>query len=238
MSMEIDNIVALAVDTSGRAGSIALGRGANILSSKKFSGNMRHAAELISTIQSLLKENNLSPNDIQCAYITNGPGSYTGLRIAATMAKMMALANDVKIYPISTLDAMAMNAYNIEGNFEYIAPIIDAKRGFFFVSLYKKVKNEWIKVFDDHLTKPDEFMEKVINLNGKIALLGEGLKYYSEKFKASNTVVLDENFWEIDSRNLYAIGTLMANDGESVPADSLVPDYMRLTDAEENLENK
>ena len=77
----------LAIETSGRIGSIAIGSGDTIIEEYVFSGFMKHSAELFPEIQKILDNNHLIPAQISDLYITAGPGSFTGLRIAVTAAK-------------------------------------------------------------------------------------------------------------------------------------------------------
>ena len=97
--------VILCIDTSGRAGSAAICTGRKILGEKFFSGQMKHAAELLPSIQNILEEGNISVNEITHLAVTQCPGSYTGLRIGITAAKMIALAGRAKLIGLSSMDA-------------------------------------------------------------------------------------------------------------------------------------
>ena len=99
----------LAVETSGRAGSAAIAIGEQILAEAAFSGPMRHSAEIFPTVSALLKDLGRKPKEIEHIYISIGPGSFTGLRIAVTIAKTFNLANNAKIVPVDTLDVIAAN---------------------------------------------------------------------------------------------------------------------------------
>ena len=104
-----DNPLILAVETSGRLGSVALAQGDKLLSETSFSGPMRHSAEIFPAITDLLSKFDKKPDQIEQVYISAGPGSFTGLRIAVTFAKTLALANGAKIVAVDTLDVIAAN---------------------------------------------------------------------------------------------------------------------------------
>ena len=106
----MDKSLILAVETSGRTGSVAIGAGDDILAEKTFSGQMRHSAELFVSAERLLSQIGAGAEKIKHVYFAAGPGSFTGLRIAVTMAKMMAFANGAKIVAVSTMDVIAENA--------------------------------------------------------------------------------------------------------------------------------
>ena len=71
----------LAVETSGRIGSVTIGKQGKILAQRTFSGPMTHSIELFPAISTLLSDLGKRPADIHQVYISIGPGSFTGLRI-------------------------------------------------------------------------------------------------------------------------------------------------------------
>ena len=100
----------LAIETSGRTGSVAIALGEQMLSEAHFSGPMRHSAEIFPAVHKLLERFSRKPKEIEHIYISVGPGSFTGLRIAVALAKTMHLANAAKIIAVDTLDVIAANA--------------------------------------------------------------------------------------------------------------------------------
>ncbi len=230
----------LALETSGRAGSVALGRGENFFSENFFSAPMRHNAELFETIVEQLTKSDSNPSDISEIYISIGPGSFTGIRIAVTMAKMMALAQQTRIIAVKTTDALAENAKTciIEQNLPInrIATIIDAKRNHFFTAVFEKSGDQWVKTTDDILIKADEFVERFAGADEPLWLLGEGLLYYKDKFAAGGIKVLDEQYWATRASGIYKAGRKQAKNNDYTDPKALSPLYLRKTDAEENLE--
>ena len=93
----------LAVETSSRVGSVALAYGEELITQTTFSGVMKHSAELFPSIENLLEDVNRKPHEIEHLYISIGPGSFTGLRIATTLAKTMHLANPIRIIAIKNM---------------------------------------------------------------------------------------------------------------------------------------
>jgi len=105
-----DKVLALAVETSGREGSAAVGRGDAVLAEGTLSGRLRHGSELLGCCRRLLESVGARASDIGHIYISAGPGSFTGIRIAVTVAKTMNFACGAKIFPVSTMDVLAENA--------------------------------------------------------------------------------------------------------------------------------
>jgi len=103
----------LAVETSSRMGSVAIATGARMVSEAAFSSPLRHSAEIFPAVADLLDRFDRTPGQIEQVYLSGGPGSFTGLRIAATLAKTMHLANAAKIVMVDTLDVVAANAVRL-----------------------------------------------------------------------------------------------------------------------------
>jgi tRNA threonylcarbamoyladenosine biosynthesis protein TsaB len=201
----------LALETSGRTGSIAIGNMRQMLAEIEFSGQMRHSAELFPTIDTLLTRADKNPHDIVEIYISVGPGSFTGLRIAVAFAKTMNLATSAKIVALDTLDVIAANVIPIlpdsaagNSSFNKVAVILDAKRGQFFTAVYEN-DGGWQKILPDCLMTAEEFVQKFAN-QAPIWLLGEGLVYYKDKFKADGIFFFDEHLWTPKASNVYKLG--------------------------------
>ncbi|MDP2932614.1 MAG: tRNA (adenosine(37)-N6)-threonylcarbamoyltransferase complex dimerization subunit type 1 TsaB [bacterium] len=135
--------IILALETSGRIGSVALAVAGRLVAEKTFSTPVRHSAEIFPAITGLLESSSLGPQQIDHIYISTGPGSFTGLRIAAAFAKIMHLANNnIKIVAVDTLDCIASNVIDFQKQtkteVKKIAAILDAKRGQFFTAVYER----------------------------------------------------------------------------------------------------
>lgn len=228
----------LAVETSGRMGSVAIATGKRILTETPFSGPMRHSSEVFPAICSLLNRFARKPEDIEHIYISVGPGSFTGLRIAVSMAKIMHLANAVKIVAVDTLDVIAANAndYMRQKNtgIERIAVILDAKRSQFYISVYQHTSNNiWKKSIPDCLMTASQFLDRFSEKEKPVWLLGEGLVYYSDKFKAESIHFLDESYWTPRAEKVHMLGWKMACAGQFADPVTLQPRYLRRPEAEE-----
>ena len=226
--------VTIAIETSSRIGSVALGIQGNLLAEITFSEPLRHSSELLPSILALLDQHHVTARQIKQVFISIGPGSFTGLRIAVATAKAMALANDTKIVPVSTLDTIATNATaSVAGQFGSIATIVDAKRNKFFVAGYTPPTCEvpWTqapeKILDDCLMTPQEFSDAFGSIHGPVAILGDGLVYYAERFASGQVTVLDQSLWSPRARAVLNLGHKKAEQGLFVNAMTLAPHYLR-----------
>jgi tRNA threonylcarbamoyladenosine biosynthesis protein TsaB len=239
---ESENTFVLAVETSGRVGSVAIGQGDTILYESSFSGFMKHSAELFDSLDNLLTKTGIRPNQIGHLYITAGPGSFTGIRIAVTLAKMTAYAIGTRIVAIDTLDALAENAAEhlkiIPSDFTRIATILDAKQSRFFVSIYEQENGLWKKHLATSLLHPEELITLINKDNILTGLLGEGLTYYADSFASPLTCLLNPSLWPAVARGVYTVGRRMAKQGRFTDPALLIPAYIRKPDALEKWEQK
>ncbi len=237
--------VIVAVETSGRQGSVALARGIGLLEQISFSGPMKHSVELLPAVSSLLEKYNYQPSDVGQVYISIGPGSFTGLRIAASFAKSMNLAIGCDIVSVDTMDVIASNVADMlrsngesTEKYQRVAAVLDAKRGQFFVAAYEETEGEsdiafqtgsvkYRKVINDCLMNAEQFVEQFSDKNKPIWLLGEGLVYYKDKFAAAGINFIDEKYWCPAATQVYSLGLKKAAKGEFADPLVLVPHYLR-----------
>ena len=100
-------------DTSGVTGSVAVARGADVLARATLGDRGEHASRLIPTIADVLGEAGIARSELRGVVVGEGPGSFTGVRVAAATAKGLAHALDCPIWAISSLVAAALS---VEGS--------------------------------------------------------------------------------------------------------------------------
>src|SRR5678809_1065254 len=116
---------AIAIETSGRIGSVAVVVDDQILAEAQFPHGLQHAAHLIPLIDRLTRAEGWTPRDIEHLYVSIGPGSFTGLRIGVTLAKTMALATGVKLVAVPSVRVLVENA---PADARHVIIVLDAKR--------------------------------------------------------------------------------------------------------------
>ncbi len=235
----MDKSLVLAIETSGRKGSAAVGTGDQILAKRILSGHLRHGSELLTCCSDLLKSIGGRPSDITNVCISAGPGSFTGIRIAVTIAKIMNFACDARIISLSTMDILAENVAQYqppaEGSLpdrnkpeiESIATILDAKRGQFYIALFERRHGRWRKFVNDCLMTSSQFVQRFAAGDKTISLLGEGLVYYADQFAGDRIELLDESCWYPRAENVYKLGTEKAKQGNFADPLTLTPHYLR-----------
>lgn len=114
--------------------------------------------EALPEIINLFTKANMMPKDLDKIIVVNGPGSFTGIRIGVTIAKIMAWSLNINITPISGLTAMAISSS--KDNFKM--PLIDARRGYVYGSIYDKDNNA---IVNDSYLKLTDLIAKAQSLS-------------------------------------------------------------------------
>lgn len=114
--------------------------------------NYSHSEKLHLFIDQLLKEAQLSPQQLSAVAISKGPGSYTGLRIGVAAAKGMCYALDIPLIALDTLQILTQRA--ITEKPMYLIPMLDARRMEVYTAIYDNkgvlVKPTWAEVLEEH----------------------------------------------------------------------------------------
>ncbi|MCL2854119.1 MAG: tRNA (adenosine(37)-N6)-threonylcarbamoyltransferase complex dimerization subunit type 1 TsaB [Defluviitaleaceae bacterium] len=125
----------LAIDTSGGTSTVAISSSGVILGEIVVACGKTHSQTLMPAITTLLETCGMDKGDLGLLACVTGPGSFTGLRIGAAVAKGLAFALGLKIVPVSALDALAYNA--IQQN-ALTVPIMDARRNQVYAAIYNQ----------------------------------------------------------------------------------------------------
>lgn len=130
----------LHIDTALATGSVSLSLNNQLLASRLNDTASGHAAWIHTAIGELLVEAGYSTQDIKAVAVSNGPGSYTGLRIGLSTAKGICFAMKIPLISISTLEIMAASVLTKEGVFTEasgaLCPMIDARRMEAYFAIY------------------------------------------------------------------------------------------------------
>lgn len=221
----------LALETSSRWGSLALGRAGHVLAQQGFSGPLKHSLELFPTLEKLLEQISEKPQDISTVALSIGPGSFTGLRIAVALAKSMALAGQCQVIPVSSLDVVAANLHSPPGPTPCLtAAVVDAKRGQFFMAAYRwsaSTDRLPVKVLEDTLITPEEFKDFHAKEGVPAFLMGEGLVYHQDAFAGPDTTLLDQALWRPQAEQVYRLAERKAQANFFTDPLTLGPAYLR-----------
>jgi len=148
-----DKRYSLAIETSGPNGSVALGCGDELLVYVELPAPKRHRVELMPAIDRLCREHGATPDELGQVFVSIGPGSFTGLRIAVTTAKMLAMTQGTAVIAIPTADVIAER---VTDGGEQMAVCLSHKRGTVWAQGFTRRGDRWVKRGDAKLTTIDE----------------------------------------------------------------------------------
>ena len=129
----------LSIEAASDSCSVALQIGDNLLQRIEAAPRM-HSRLLYPMLNSLMTEAGISPKHLDAIAFVNGPGSFTGLRIAAATAQGIGYACDIPLIGISTLQAMAQQAY-AEHNTQNVVSLMDARMNELYLGCYQLDSN-------------------------------------------------------------------------------------------------
>lgn len=222
----------LAFDTSNQALSVAIVEDNRILTEQLINVKRNHSIQLMPAIEVALQQSKLTLNEIDRIVVANGPGSYTGLRIAVTVAKSLAWAQNIKLVGISSLKALAGNSQATESDF--IVPIFDARRNNVYTGLYQRNSEEKLEVVEPetHIAV-EQYADYLASREGTFELIGEDAVQFWEVFveKLGNRVKMAHPSLNVPRASVLA---LLARTADEIEAHELVPNYLKLAEAEEN----
>lgn len=128
-------MIRLALDTSTPLGSVAIADGPDLLAERELPVRVERSATVLPEIERLLREAGGGPTDVEAVVVGAGPGSFTGVRIAASLAKGLSFGRSVPLFAYSSLLAEAA-ATELEGG---VCALFDARRGQVYAAAYRRV---------------------------------------------------------------------------------------------------
>lgn len=179
----------LSIETSTPVCSIALHQDGELVISQDIQGEKSHSEQLTIMIEKLLKEKELTYQNLSGVVVSSGPGSYTGLRIGTSTAKGLCFSLDIPLISVSTLEAIAQQETSEE--FDLICPMLDARRMEVYCMLLDAQLNEVEKVHAkimDETSFEEEFKTK------KIVFVGDAVEKCKEILTHKNAILKTDIF--------------------------------------------
>lgn len=163
----------LSVETATKNCSVSLSKNGKTVSCKEIAElNFSHAEKLHVFIEEILKENNITLQDLNAIAVSKGPGSYTGLRIGVSSVKGMCYALNI---PMIAIDTLTLLAKQITIETGIIIPMIDARRMEVYTAFFDK---EYTMLREVKADIVDENSYSEIKEN--IHLVGDGIAKFKE----------------------------------------------------------
>lgn len=221
----------IAIDTSNQTLSVALCDNDKLIGQYTGTTNKNHSISLMPAIDFVMKENKVSPQDLERIVVAQGPGSYTGLRIGVTTGKTLAWTLGIELVGVSSLATLAANSKDFNG---YIVPLFDARRNNVYTGAYQWQTGQLVNVIADQHISLAEWLVRLIATEKEIRFVGNDVAKFHEFILAEFPAKAIGQGAQINEVNSYSLALL----GQQLPAvqliEAFVPSYLKLVEAEEN----
>jgi len=230
----------LAIETTGLKASVAI-IDENMRVWKAGSDRkLSHLQNLIPLIGDLLEKSKLTLDDITHIAVSEGPGSFTGIRIGIATGKALAQALKLPMISVPTLKSFAWNVPDFDG---LICPIFDARRDQVYAGAYFWQEGICKQAILDDAYFIDEFLNKIDEFDPKkdkqVLMMGDGIKVYKdalEDWKAKSCRKLIINDLSQDAESVAKLAYILYKDGKVKSYEQVKPVYLRKAEAERKLE--
>lgn len=219
----------LAIDTSNQPMSIALAEDNILKATTTLNTVLNHSIYVLPTIDTLFKRADWQPADVDRIVVAKGPGSYTGIRIAVTTAKTLAMTLQKELVGVSSLQVLASSVPPVSD--QLIVPFMDARRGNVFAGIYRYEDQQLKTVVADQHMAFNELLQLIKKQGQPAWLVGQMTKRINRQGLA-----LPDQVQLLPASYAFPSTYRLALIGEQMPPvkdiDNFVPDYLRLTQAE------
>lgn len=226
----------LALESSAKAGSVAILDNQKILGEFYLNVGLTHSQTLAPMIKTLLENTKLSLEDIDAFAVSVGPGSFTGIRIGVSTIKGMAFALNKPCIGVSTLEGMAFNIPKYNG---IICTCMDARCNQVYNALFEIQDNLPKRLTKDRAISIEDLINELKLLQKKVILVGDGAEICYNKMKdIIDTEIAPEHLrYQRASTVALAAGSIKEK-SNLISCNALNPVYLRLSQAERELQKK
>lgn len=219
----------LAIETSTPVGSVALGGAKGLRAEITLGASVKHAEALLPAVQQLLKSCSARPSDLGRVVVGGGPGSFTGLRIAAATAKGLVHALDVPLFAYSGLLCAAASTGLRD---QPVCALFDARRSEVYAACYR-LGAEIETLLEPAVLHIDELMSLL--RPASVVFAGEGAVKHEDRLRERGGVVLPAEAGVPRASRLLSLMQEYPELGRIADAARWEPEYLRGSSAERGI---
>lgn len=221
------------IDTCSMSSSAALLNDEKMLAQFSINHKKTHSERIMPQVEDMLKAADISIDDIDLFAAAVGPGSFTGVRIGVATAKALAQVKKKPCVAVSALEALAKGLITFNG---IISPILDARRNQVYNAVFECKGGELKRLCSDRALPLSDLLSELKSTDKNIMFTGDGVPV----FKSFITDALGEKAFFAplplmfnQAANVAMVALEKAEKGETVTYDALIPEYVRLSQAEQ-----
>lgn len=218
----------LSVDSSAVTASACLTQDGRVIKSEFINQGLTHSETLLLMIERIMQ--GFDFKSLDAIAVNAGPGSFTGVRIGIATVKGLAFPNNTPCISVSTLESIAYNFIDINC---ILCAVMDARRMQFYNALFKIENGMVYRLCEDRAVSLDDLKAELVNYDNVI-IAGDGARLCFDNAGLDNLTLADD-----DRIYQNAVGvSLAALNKEKISPDSILPVYLRLSQAERELKLK
>ena len=172
-------MIILSIDSSTPVAGIAVSSGRELLGEITLNTKNTHSEKLMPLVQQLLDELELTVKDLDAIAVTQGPGSFTGLRIGMATAKGLAQGADKQLIAVPTLDCLAENLVHYPG---IVCPIMNAQKKQVYTAIYRSGRDGMERLSDYQAIAVEQLAEQLKALDEDVWFVGDGVTAFGDVF--------------------------------------------------------
>lgn len=227
----------IAIETSTTFGSVAAVEEGKLLAEECVFVPQGHCESVLPMLEKMLSQARIDISSAEAFAVALGPGSFTALRIGLSTAKALSFSSGKPLIGVGTLDAIA---YNVAGLCQYVCPIIDAKRGEVFYSLYSDRAGRQEKLMECKAGHPEMAVIELASLlsrtaDGYVGFLGDGIELCREHIETRIGGRALFSHYHLGIPRASSVGILaldLFKQGKVEDVERVEPIYVRRSDAE------
>src|SRR5688572_26985898 len=217
----------LGVESSGSRGGVALLEDGRTLGEALFEAGMVHGREIAPAADRLLRAAGLGPSSLDLIAVDIGPGSYTGLRVGLAAAKGLAYALGRPLIGVPSLDVLADMGASLGST---LATALDAKWDQVYAAFYEVKNGRPALASEMFAERPEAFAARVA---AGVTVVGDALERHADLFTARGARLAPRELWTPRPSVVASLGLARFREGQRHDSATLVPMYLRKTEAEE-----
>lgn len=229
----------LALECSAGPSSCALTENGKVLASQYIHVPLTHSQTLLPMAERVLHDTETAVRDIGLLAVSAGPGSFTGVRIGTATIKGLAFDTDIPCAAVSTLAAMAQNVAGLPFS-GVICCAMDARCMQVYTACFDCANGSITRMTEDEAISMDDLKARLAVIDRPVLLIGDGaeLCYRCLKDDLPNVSLAPHAIRFQNAMGVAAEAARMAEAGETISAEQLLPIYLRLPQAERELRKK
>lgn len=227
----------LAVDTSATSASVCVAQENKIIGEFSINTALTHSQTLAPMIEQLSKNTGVSLDSIDAIAVNAGPGSFTGVRIGVAAVKGIAFSRNIPCVSVSTLESMA---YNMLDSDCIVCAVMDARCSQVYNAIFRISEGKVTQLVDDRALSLADLKLDLQKYSEKIILVGDGAEITFNYFENSlqNVFLASVNNRIQKASSIACVAFEKINKGETMTASQLMPVYLRLPQAQRELNKK